>query len=166
MALNFNNRGIGVVDYPGGGRSYAARKRTGEPPGTLDDSALKRTSKMLLDSFLVGDPMVNNIDKLLLVLRGNFFLLSANAKILALAIYHLYLSEFYSIEGDKIIGDVRFELKADMYKGQKLKEDIKTLYNSAKYSASSEGESYKQFEDKTIITIFRYQRYIIKLYTN
>jgi len=171
MAFNFNDRGIGVVDYHPGGRSYTTRK-TGEPPGTITSSALKRADKQLAIISNQDDLLTANSGEyrkeLLSSLEDSFFLITANARTLAIAIYHLYKHNYFVITGNDVNINNDFMLKPEMFdigENSDLRLMVDTLRESASYEKKTNkksGVSYNRFLLKTVATIIRYERYIIK----
>lgn len=171
MAFNFNDRGIGVVDYHPGGRSYSIKK-TGEAPGTITSSAIKRADKQFAIISNQDDILSSNSGEyrkeLLSSLEGSFFLITANARTLAIAIYHLYKNGYFIISGKDIDINDNFRLRPDMFdvgENSDLRTMINTLRESSNYNKtkdSNNSAAYNRFLLKTVSTILRYERYIIK----
>tara|TARA_R100000750_G_scaffold62756_2_gene57833 strand:+ start:124 stop:660 length:537 start_codon:yes stop_codon:yes gene_type:complete len=170
MAFNFNDRGIGVVDYHSGGRSYSTKK-TGEAPGTITSSALKRADKQLAIISNQDDILSSNAGEyrkeLLSFLDGSLFLITANARTLAIAIYHLYKHNYFVITDTDININNDFRFKPEMFdinENSDLRLMIDTLRESSSYEKRKDNKnsvSYNRFLLKTVATILRYERYII-----
>ena len=176
MAFNFNDRGIGVVDYPTGSKTYISRKPT-ESAGTVEASAINRTDDVLKtlveDDFDLNKNGGQSRKDLINTLSGSFFLISSNAKLLAIALFHLYTNGFFVVSGDDLNIDERFSFTPEMFDLDNtdnnlskylalLKETIKYTKNAKK---ASENVNYNRYLLKSVATIYRYERYIVEYLT-
>lgn len=158
--MDFNERV--VVDFPKGGFRY--QREATKVAKRLKDADLDRVRKPLI-SLLAGNANFNAsiANELLAKLTDTFFILTINANLLAVSIYHLVSTGFFTMEDGKLAINGDFAFDKENYTYEAMKDQLEYIRKTKEYS-NIKGEKYEKYAIRTIANIFRYQRYIVKFF--
>ena len=166
--MDFNERT--VVDFPKSGFKY--QRRPTKVAKKLKDADRDRVETPL-KAFLGADSeFINYIGVLLDHLSNSdnegsysFFLLTVNASLLAIAIYHLRLTGFFIIvDGQLNINkDFTFEHKNYQPNDGTMRSAIVKLDIKHEFS-KSDSKNHEKYLIKTVAGILRYQRFLVRYF--
>lgn len=157
--MDFNERT--VVDFPKSGFRY--QRRPTKVAKKLKDADIDRVSLPLRDLSGADHEFINHINTILNFLRDTFFILTVNAKLLAISIHHLRLTGFFLVDEGVLHIDRDFIPKKENYSptGGVMKDTLSLFVNKKKYNDTN-SENYRKYIVKTIAEILRYQRFMIR----
>lgn len=168
--MDFNERT--VVDFPKGTFKY--QRRPVKVAKKLKDADRDRVEVPLKAILGTDHEFVNYVGRLLDYLSNtdgknsySFFLLTVNANLLAIAIYHLRRTGFFIISNGQLDINDNFEFKKENYRlnGEMMRSTLSKLVVKHEFGKPG-GKNYARYATKTIASILRYQRHLVRYFSN